>query len=248
MRTLQILRAAALAGSLAAAIVQPARSQTPAKPDAAKPDAAKADAADAAAAMERAQRLANNPLRMILEASRVRRKGDAEPAPEPADAPAPRRAAAPAPANTANAAETPTAPPPQPALVTLAADATLAQPLATDAPALKADAAPQAMLSLNMSPGPLPSPEMAALLVQPKLVAMTPPDIPQRVIDQVGRVGQVTAELTIRPDGTVADVAVLPPAPRALHRSIIDALLQWRYEPLPGERKHRVELVFGRDG
>lgn len=242
MRTRSTIRRPVLALSLMAMLL-PAWSQSPAKPD-----AAKADAADAAAAMERAQRLANNPLRMILEASRVRRKGDAEPASESADAAAPRRVAAPAPANTGPATEAQAAPQqqsPQPALVTLAADATLAQPLATNAPALKADAAPQSMLPLNLAPGPMPSPEMAALLVQPKLVAMTPPDIPQRVIDQIGRVGQVAAELTIRPDGSVAEVVVLPPAPRVLHRSIVEALLQWRYEPLPGERKHRVDLVFG---
>lgn len=244
MRTRSTIRRPVLALSLMAMLL-PAWSQTPAKPEAAKPETAKADAAEAAAAMERAQRLANNPQRMILEASRVRRKGDAEPASEPAEAAAPRRAAAAAPANAAPAAEAAAAP--QPALVTLAADATLAQPLATNAPALKADAVPQAMLPLTLAPGPLPSPEMAAMLVQPKLVVMTPPDFPQRVIDQIGRVGQVAAELTIRPDGSVSEVVVLPPAPRALHRSIIDALLQWRYEPLPGERKHRVELVFGRD-
>lgn len=234
----------------------PAWSQTPAKPEAAKPEAA-----EAAASMERAQRLANNPLRMILEASRVRRKGEAEPAAEVADTSSLRRTAArtdaPAPASLATAApplrggesapaapEPAPEPAPQPALVTLAADAALAQPLAASAPALKAEVAQQAALPLNMTPGPLPSPEMAALLVQPKLLSMTPPDFPQRVLDQVGRIGTVLAELTIRADGSVAEVNVLPPSPRALQRSISDALMQWRYEPLPAERRHRVELVF----
>lgn len=264
MRTRSRFQAAALVGIGALAISLPAWSQAPAKADAAKPEPA-----EAAAAMERAQRLANNPLRMILEASRVRRKGEAEPAPEAADASALRRTAArtDGPATTPLATAAPpmraaestpappaaapaTAPEPsaQPALVTLAADATLAQPLATGAAALKAELAPQPALPLDMSPGPLPSPEMAALLVQPRLLSMTPPDIPQRILDQVGRVGTVRAELTIRADGSVSEVNVLPPAPRALQRSIADALMQWRYEPLPAERRHRVELVFDRDG
>jgi outer membrane biosynthesis protein TonB len=233
----------------------PAWSQTPTKAV-----AAKSDAATTAASMERAQRLADNPLRMILEASRVRRRAEADPGPEAAEASAPRRTAArtevPAPTSLATAAPPPRAEPtpaapaaasgtdPQPALVTLAADAALAQPLAAQAPALEVEVAPQAALPLNMTPGPLPSPEMAALLVQPKLVSMTPPDFPQRVLDQVGRIGTVLAELTIRPDGSVAEVNVLPPSPRALQRSISDALMQWRYEPLPAQRRHRVELVF----
>lgn len=256
MRTLYRIGVAVLTGSSALAVSLPAWSQTPAKAEAAKPEAA-----EAAASMERAQRLADNPLRMILEASRVRRKGDADPAPDAADASGLRRTAArtevPAPTSLATAApplrageptpaapDAAAAPTPQPALVTLAADAALAQPLAAHAPALRAEVAQQAALPLNMSPGPLPSPEMAALLVQPKLLSMTPPDFPQRVLDQVGRIGTVLAELTIRADGSVAEVNVLPPSPRALQRSISDALMQWRYEPLPAERRHRVELVF----
>lgn len=268
MRTPSTIRRPALTLGLLACLL-PAWSQT-AGPAAAAKAGARPDAAEAAAAMERAQRLANSPLRMILEASRVRRKGGPEAAPEAADASVLRRTAAraeglaPAAVATdlpaARGGEAPAAvpvpvpaeatpePAPQPPLVTLEADAALAQPLPSATAALKADAAPQPMLPLGLTPGPLPSPEMAALLVQPKLLAMAPPDSQRRMLDQAGSIVEVAVELTIRADGSVAEVSVLTPAPRALQRSVVDALMQWRYEPLPAERKHRVELVFGRDG
>jgi len=267
MRTPSTIRRPALTLGLLACLL-PAWSQT-AGPAAAAKAGARPDAAEAAAAMERAQRLANSPLRMILEASRVRRKGGPEAAPEAADASVLRRTAAraeglaPAAVATdlpaARGGEAPAAVPeqapaeatpepvPQPPLVTLEADAALAQPLPSATAALKADAAPQPMLPLGLTPGPLPSPEMAALLVQPKLLAMAPPDSQRRMLDQAGSIAEVAVELTIRADGSVAEVSVLTPAPRALQRSVVDALMQWRYEPLPAERKHRVELVFGRD-
>ncbi|MCW5611506.1 MAG: TonB family protein [Rubrivivax sp.] len=269
MRTPSTIRRPALTLGLLACLL-PAWSQT-AGPAAAAKAGARPDAAEAAAAMERAQRLANSPLRMILEASRVRRKGGPEAAPEAADAwccAAPRHAprgaragsrwrrtcrprggeapaAVPVPVSRPEATPEPA---PQPPLVTLEADAALAQPLPSATAALKADAAPQPMLPLGLTPGPLPSPEMAALLVQPKLLAMAPPDSQRRMLDQAGSIVEVAVELTIRADGSVAEVSVLTPAPRALQRSVVDALMQWRYEPLPAERKHRVELVFGRDG
>lgn len=69
-------------------------------------------------------------------------------------------------------------------------------------------------------------------------------DIPVRVFDQVGRINEVIVDLTIRRDGSVSRVAIQPPAPRALQRYVVQALEQWRFDPLPQEQVHRVQLVF----
>jgi hypothetical protein len=84
----------------------------------------------------------------------------------------------------------------------------------------------------------------AVVLVQPKLVEMVEPVIPARVRDAIGGLVEVWADLTIRADGTVAGVALVPPAPRQVQRYVVAALEKWRFEPLPAERLHRVQLVF----
>ena len=89
-----------------------------------------------------------------------------------------------------------------------------------------------------------PGAAAAASNPRPRLITMVAPDIPPRVYDQIGTLNEVTAEVTIRRDGSVAGVTVLPPVPRAAMRYIIEALLRWRYEPLPTEQVLRVQLVF----
>ena len=77
------MRSAVLAASAVGLLLTAggaARAQA-AKPESAKPESAEAVAA--AAAMERAQRMAANPLKVILQASKIRRRLDADPAPEP---------------------------------------------------------------------------------------------------------------------------------------------------------------------
>jgi predicted P-loop ATPase/GTPase len=87
-------------------------------------------------------------------------------------------------------------------------------------------------------------PAAPVVQVKPQIVSMVEPVIPVRVQDDVGRIGEVSVDLTIRADGSVAAVTVLPPAPRQIQRFVVAALEQWRYEPLPAERVHRVQLVF----
>ena len=73
---------------------------------------------------------------------------------------------------------------------------------------------------------------------------MVPPDIPPRVYDQIGTLTEVNAELTVRRDGSVAGVNILPPVPRAAVRYLVEALQRWRYEPMSAEQTVRVQLVF----
>jgi hypothetical protein len=79
----------------------------------------------------------------------------------------------------------------------------------------------------------------------PQLQRMVEPEIPQRVLDQAGGPREVAVEFTVRPDGSVGDVVLLPPASRLLLRFVADAVGQWRYAPLPEPRRMRVQLVFG---
>jgi outer membrane biosynthesis protein TonB len=85
---------------------------------------------------------------------------------------------------------------------------------------------------------------MAAADGRPRLLNMVAPDIPQRVYDQIGTINEVDVELTVRRDGTVAGVNVLPPVPRPAVRYIVEALQRWRYEPVPSEQVIRVQLIF----
>lgn len=198
-----------------------------------KPDKA---AEEAAAAKERIERRASNPMRLILEAGKARPK-----TPEPA---AGGVASALANAATAKPAPEP-APVPAPVPVpTLSSGSLQRTPVAEPVAALERSNVPAPVLTAI---APLAAPAPAAAQMAPKLKNMVEPVIPQRVLDAIGRLGDVSVDITIRADGTVAAVAVLAPAPRQAHRYIEAALEQWRFEPLSAQRVHRVQLVFSAD-
>ncbi len=77
-----------------------------------------------------------------------------------------------------------------------------------------------------------------------KLITRVDPELGQRQLDDLGRNAVVTVDLTIRADGSVAAIAMVPPTPRGIQRAVVAALEQWRFEPLPSERQHRVQLLF----
>ena len=248
------------------------------KPEPARPAASSASAAD----MERAQRAASSPMRVILEAGKIRRRvPEGEAAVAPPEAPAARRAAVrppppvaaerSAPATRTRVEPTPVArsvgsldaaPVPEtlPVAVTPAASAANApDPAAADRPAdpgpATATAAPipepaaglpvsEAALSLSAAAVAKPQPTAPPPIAQPRLVSMVEPEIPSRVLDQIGRLAEVLVELVIRRDGSVSSVKMLPPAPRQVQRFVVEAVGRWRFEPLPEERVHRVQLVF----
>ncbi|MDP2004309.1 MAG: hypothetical protein Q8K45_01425 [Rubrivivax sp.] len=203
--------------------------------------AAPAESTAAEAAMERAKRAAAGPLKAIQQASRIRRRGEPD-LPPPATAAVLAASAAVASAGNAQALPAPVperVAPPVAARV-LEADA-LAAGTAEVAP-LRADAAAPAVVAL---------PAMVAaqallepLPVQVKALSTPDPNIPARLLEQGPRVAEVEVELSLRADGTVAEVTLVPPVPRAWQRLIITALEQWRYEPMASPRTHRVRLVF----
>ncbi|MDP1899652.1 MAG: hypothetical protein Q8K96_04270 [Rubrivivax sp.] len=179
--------------------------------------------AAASAAMDRARRIADNPMRVILEAGKAPRKAiEAEPA-AGADAAGVRRA----PAKTE---------------ATLSAGRLGAAPAIAMVPALEADTAAAPAIPLPQTTALRVEP--AAEPVRPKLVTMVEPQVPQRVLQEIRGTVEVLADLTIRPDGTVSQVVLVPPAHRLLQRYVEAALEQWRFEPLAAQRVHRVQLVF----
>jgi hypothetical protein len=237
---------------------------------------AKPEAAADAAAMERARRQAAGPMRIILEASKARRK-TAETEAAPASGPAaantrgipPRAAVAAAapdaalPASPAQAASAPaaaTAVASAPAVnadtgivtqITLNSAALESRAPVTIVPAMvpAAGVAPVVSPTLPVAPNlQLPALAVATPAVavdsRPRLSRMVEPDVPQRVLQDIAVNTAVLVDLNLRADGTVAAVNVLPPAPRQLSRFIAAALEQWRFEPLPAARVHRIELVF----
>ncbi len=230
------------------------------------PPAAAASASEAA--MERARRQAANPLRVILEASKTRRKANEPDAADVPDTPAqrsasPRQAPLASPASAADAgaargvqpaaAALVTAPPapaeapasPISTQITLSSEALQARPevspvaglaIVTQAPALNTLPAPAAATAVLAA--------AAAPAAVPRLISMVEPALPARVMEEASRFNELPVDLTIRADGTVAQVAVGVNASRPLVRAVVLALEQWRFEPFTEERVHRVQLVF----
>jgi protein TonB len=256
-------------------------------------------ASDAANAerMERAKRDASNPLRMIIEASSVKRAkpADAPPAAAPAAArapaegtkaaaerrPAPRtEAQAPAaepmarpvasqspvveaepvghPAPQAGVSDAPARQPPS--LATVPAGPAGQEPSAagvpaapvptagvTAAPAAAAATAavPAAALAAPAASTVPATPQPAAEVLAPlKLVRYIEPEIPVRIRGRLKPSSVVTVAFKVRPDGSVSDVGIRQTTARALDPIVLDAVRQWRYDPVPAEREHVVQLVF----
>jgi hypothetical protein len=244
------LAASAALGQAAAPAAQPA------KP---KEDPA---AAEAAAAMERARRQAANPMRIILEAAKAKRRpGEDTPAvtPEPASVrPVANRSAAPTSTVASTAATaTPavvTSPAPEPRVAAAPPAPEPAQATLTSSTLQNKSAAPVAALvgtggtnSSTIAPVPEPLPVLPNAPGRPKLLKMVEPDVPQRVLDEMGRNATVAVDLTIRTDGSVGKVALASPAPRQMNRLLSAAMEQWRFDTAATERNHRVELVFNAD-
>jgi Gram-negative bacterial TonB protein C-terminal len=219
---------------------------TPARGQGGKPDAA-----EAAAAMQRAERIASNPMRLILQASKIN-PGRKPAGDEPPAATASMRAAAPV--LVASVASLPGAAPravsdavvePAPAAVqsVYRADARLT----TAAPAMVAP------LSAGMAPDAVPvaalstaTPALVAVANEaaPQLKRMVEVELPPQVLDQLRPGQEVLVRFMVAADGSVSDVSVPAPAPRQLARFVQAAVSQWQFEPMAAARTHAVQLVF----
>jgi TonB family protein len=77
-----------------------------------------------------------------------------------------------------------------------------------------------------------------------KLVRYVEPDVPARLRGRVRANSEVTVTFRINPDGSVSDVDVRNTSNKALDPVVLDAVKQWRYEPVAEARIHAVQLVF----
>jgi hypothetical protein len=178
-------------------------------------------ASEAQAALERAQRLADSPMRNILKASRLTRRGATT---EPV-------------ATEASSA---------PTVLTL--DLSLSEPeTSADLSALDAGRlAPGPDLSAGLPSLPaLPANDpLVAPPEVPQLQFMQEPALTPRMLEQFGRLNPVDAVLTLRQDGTVAAVKFQGAVDLRLQRVVLSALMAWRYAPLRTAQDHPVRLVF----
>jgi protein TonB len=94
------------------------------------------------------------------------------------------------------------------------------------------------------STAPAPSQPAAEVLAPLKLVRYIEPEIPPRIRGRLKPSSEVTVAFKVRPDGSVSDVGIRQTTARALDPIVLDAVRQWRYDPVPAEREHVVQLVF----
>lgn len=189
-------------------------------------------AAQEGAPSSRVQRDADNPLRVILEAGKLKSRKAAEPeraARVPERVPVRARA-------VADAAPPNAAPP-----------ASAAVPAAGPKPAEPAPATPAAEPEL---PAAVPRAALAAeptfeLALEPLRVAhKVDPVLPRRLADRVRGEVEVVVAFTVRPDGSVQEPVVQSSTHPAVNPVMLEAVAKWRYGPIPAPREHAVRLVM----
>lgn len=75
-----------------------------------------------------------------------------------------------------------------------------------------------------------------------QLLSMDDADIPPALIYRLGNIDEIAVDALVRADGTVESVQVLPPAPRQLHRYLVQTVMRWRFEPAAADSTVRLLL------
>jgi protein TonB len=174
------------------------------------------------------EREANNPLRMIIEASKIKPKAKpAEPArpPERAAPVVPSRplASASAPAELARVEA--------PGDKVESAVATVE----VDGPAERAIAPPPPVVA---------EPSPAASLAPLQLADIVEPSLPRSLIGKLRGEILVVVGFTVRADGTVAEPVIRSTSHPQMDEAVLEAVKQWRYQPIAAPRAHEVQLVL----
>lgn len=199
--------------------------------------AGRADAQTGAAG-SRAEEEASRPLRLIIEAAKIKPKA------RPVEA-APRPAAVPA--RSAPPQTDPPASPPAPIVVVPSDPA--APPESTVA-TVEVQATPR-----EPQPQPVPPalteseapPEPAAALPPLKLRSLVEPVTPRHLAGRLRGEVRVEVQLNVAADGSVSEATVTTSSHPQMNAAVLDAVRQWRYEPAGRAREHAVQVVMRPD-
>lgn len=211
----------------------------------------------------RVQRDAGNPLRMIIEAGKLKlrsktateAKGASDPEP-PAKRAALRTAAVKSPEASPDAvAGAKPAAPPSPAQgarsVQAAAPApSPAEPAAALLPVVATRADTDAVIdprraALAAAAPPLTPGRAAPSALSPLVLAdYVEPVVPERVRSRLRGAPEVVLDLLVRADGSVGAATVRSSTDKALDPLALAAVRQWRYKPIAEDQPHAVQLVF----
>lgn len=195
-------------------------------------------AAQPAGGGSRVEDEASRPMRMILEAAKIKSRARAVEAPpaKPA-AVVPRAPSEPAPVAAAPSTPAPTTPPapgalPQSAVATVEAAAAPRAAMADPAPA----PVPR--------PGPLPAEPPSEPLQPLQLVNLVEPVTPRALLGKLRGEIRVDVAFTVAADGAVSDATVRSSSHPQMNAAVLEAVSQWRYEPIGSPREHAVQVVL----
>lgn len=199
----------------------------------------------------RAEEEASRPMRLIIEAAKIKPK--ARPVETPALAPA-RPPAAPARPAAVAAPAAPTPMPVEPAAV-VAAEPSPTPPTSLPSPpqstvaTVEANATPR-----SPEPAPMPTPiaepvaqAEPAPLPPLKLRTLVEPVTPRHLAGRLRGEVRVEVQLNVAADGSVSEAMVMASSHPQMNSAVLDAVRQWRYEPAGRSREHAVQVVLRPD-
>ncbi len=181
----------------------------------------------------RVEREANNPLRMIIEASKIKPKA------KPAEAVRPLDRSVPAAVSSAAAAASAPAELPRVAVPAGTVESTVA----TVEVGVEAERA-----SVPSQPAPDPLSVPATGLAPLQLADMVEPVTPRTLLGKLRGEVQVVVSFTVRPDGSVVEPVVRSSSHPQMDDAVLEAVRQWRYRPIAAPRGHEVQLVLRQGG
>ena len=209
--------------------------------------------AQSGGAGSRAEEEASRPMRLIIEAARIKpkaRPADAAPPARPAAATV-ARPAAPA-ASPAPAPAAPVAPNDNAAIAAAPTPTAPAMP-ASEPPPVLASGAPESSVAAAVQAAPRATekseapPDPPETLPAPKLRTLVEPVTPRHLAGRLRGEVRVELQLNVAADGSVSEASVTTSSHPQMNAAVLDAVRQWRYEPAARAREHAVQVVMRPD-
>lgn len=108
-------------------------------------------------------------------------------------------------------------------------------------PAMQSASAPPA--TSNDAPAAVASAPVVEVEIDLKPLFQPQPEIPRDMRASIAN-GRVVLGFTVQPDGTVIEASILRTTNRRLGKPALDAVSQWRFEPIRVARTAQVEIEF----